>query len=151
MRRTLTSLAMEADAIASGCDSMRLSRKERGAVVKQVWSNPSFKTDLESDPRAALTSLGIDVPDGIQINVFENDAATLHVNFKRNPVDNTPKVVLVGEDQSTMNIIIPRSEWSESDQADSMVDPDVRAIMRFVRSVTRGFARQVKSARSALR
>jgi hypothetical protein len=43
-----------------------------GALVRRAWSDPRFKALLLSDPRQAIKEeLGVDVGDGLQVDVEE--------------------------------------------------------------------------------
>ena len=48
-------------------------------VVVAAWSDPAFKSDLLADPRRALAGLGIEIPQGIDLDVRDNDGDVHHV------------------------------------------------------------------------
>ena len=51
----------------------------RAKIISRAWSDDGFRSALINDPRAALSSLGIDVPADKTIVVHEDSADT--VNF----------------------------------------------------------------------
>ena len=48
-------------------------------VVVAAWSDPAFKSALLADPRRALAGLGIEIPQGIDLDVRDNDGDVHHV------------------------------------------------------------------------
>ncbi|MCY3802562.1 MAG: nitrile hydratase subunit alpha [Chloroflexi bacterium] len=48
-------------------------------VVVAAWSDPAFKSELLADPRRALAGLGIEIPQGIDLDVRDNDGDVHHV------------------------------------------------------------------------
>jgi nitrile hydratase len=48
-------------------------------VVVAAWSDPDFKTALLTDSRRALAGLGIEIPEGIDLDVRDNSGDTHHV------------------------------------------------------------------------
>jgi len=51
-------------------DSMLLESSDR--VIAKAWADEEFKAALMADPKGALRSQGIEVPDDVVLNVFEN-------------------------------------------------------------------------------
>jgi uncharacterized membrane protein YgcG len=50
------------------------------ALVLRALSDPGFAARLQADPRAVLeTELGIPLPEGLQVQVHENTAGSLHL------------------------------------------------------------------------
>ena len=50
-----------------------------GRILARAWSDAEFKRRLRTDPRTALTELGIPVPRDMQIAVVENTAKATHL------------------------------------------------------------------------
>ena len=48
-------------------------------VVVAAWSDPGFKAALLADSRRALAELGIEIPEGIDLDVRDNTGDTHHV------------------------------------------------------------------------
>ena len=60
-----------------------------GAAYRAVGdareNDPEFRALLEEDPRAALASKGMEVPEGVEVRVHANDADTLYIAFPPDP------------------------------------------------------------------
>jgi hypothetical protein len=68
-----------------GETTMALSEQQRsdfvGAytrVLISAWSNEEFAAKLESDPRAALTESGVEIPAGAKVTVDRSDPSETH-------------------------------------------------------------------------
>ena len=48
-------------------------------VVVAAWSDPAFKSALLADSRRALAGLGIEIPEGIELDVRDNNGGAHHV------------------------------------------------------------------------
>jgi hypothetical protein len=48
-------------------------------VFNRAMQDPAFRAQLLSDPRAALESLGAEVPAGFQLNVIEETPNSLYI------------------------------------------------------------------------
>ena len=48
-------------------------------------NDPEFRALLEEDPRAALASKGMEVPEGVEVRVHANDDETLYIAFPSDP------------------------------------------------------------------
>jgi hypothetical protein len=48
-------------------------------VIGQAMSDPIFRKKLLADPVSALKSAGVEVPDGISVQVVEDTATLVHV------------------------------------------------------------------------
>jgi hypothetical protein len=48
-------------------------------LAVRATSDAVFRTQAKSDPRAALESVGLTIPSGVRVEVFENGPSTLHV------------------------------------------------------------------------
>ena len=49
-----------------------LGHKQYHCIVAKCWADAAFKQRLWTDPAATLKAEGIDVPDGVNINLVEN-------------------------------------------------------------------------------
>lgn len=69
--------------------NMTASTPERQAgwrsVVAQAWSDDSFKQKLIDNPNAVLAQSGVDVPEGVNIVVVENEADRVHLILPTRP------------------------------------------------------------------
>lgn len=41
-------------------------------VIARTWAEPDFREALKSDARPALKEMGVDVPEGVKINISED-------------------------------------------------------------------------------
>lgn len=48
-------------------------------------NDPEFRALLEEDPRAALASKGLEVPQGTEVRVHANDSDTVYIAFPSDP------------------------------------------------------------------
>ncbi len=62
---------------------------EYAKVVTKAWSDPEYKARLMSDPKAVLAEAGVDVKQGIEIEVHENTDTTIHVVLPASPAGET--------------------------------------------------------------
>ena len=63
--------------------------EQRNALAKlfaACWKDEALKARFLSDPKAVLAEYGIDVPDGINVNVVENSDNTVHITMPQAPV-----------------------------------------------------------------
>jgi len=59
-------------------------------VIAKAWSDADFKQRLLSDPKAALSEMGIEPPEGMEditLKVFENTADTVHLVLPVSPLE----------------------------------------------------------------
>ncbi|AWB43599.1 NHLP leader peptide family natural product precursor [Paenibacillus sp. CAA11] len=55
-------------------------------VVQKAWQDPSFKTKLLSDPKAALQEfLGVELPDHIKVKAVEEQSDEFFIVLPPNP------------------------------------------------------------------
>ncbi len=54
-------------------------------VIARAWSDPAFKAQLLSDPKAAIAGYGIDLPAGLNLKIAENTADTIHIVLPATP------------------------------------------------------------------
>jgi hypothetical protein len=55
------------------------------SVVAKAWSDDSFKQKLIDDPNTVLASSGVDVPQGLNIVVVENEPDRVHLVLPARP------------------------------------------------------------------
>jgi hypothetical protein len=77
-------------------DSALLDRSDR--IIAKAWADEKFKAALKADPKAALASQGIELPEGLTLNVLENTETSYTLVLPK-----PPDLALVGEelDQSS--------------------------------------------------
>lgn len=56
-------------------------------IVMRCWTDAEFKASLQADPVAALQSLGIEVPGGLQLQVLVDTEEVRHLVIPALPVD----------------------------------------------------------------
>lgn len=56
-------------------------------AVNRAWGDQTYKAKLLRDPQAALEEEGVDFPDGVEVKVVENDAATVYLVLPEDPED----------------------------------------------------------------
>ncbi|OMF22375.1 NHLP leader peptide family natural product precursor [Paenibacillus sp. FSL H8-0548] len=55
-------------------------------VIQKAWEDSEFKAQLLANPKAALKeAFGIDVPQGIEINIVEETSTNLYFVLPQNP------------------------------------------------------------------
>ena len=62
--------------------------EQRNALAKlfaACWKDEALKARFMADPKAVLAEYGIDVPDGINVNVVENSDNTVHITMPQAP------------------------------------------------------------------
>lgn len=57
-------------------------------IIQKAWQDPEFKARLLADPRSALQeSLGIAIPEGIQLQAVEETPSSYYLVIPPNPAD----------------------------------------------------------------
>lgn len=56
-----------------------------GSVVNKAWTDPAFKSQLMSEPKAALKTLGFNVPSDVQIEVVESSPDKVYIALPPQP------------------------------------------------------------------
>lgn len=56
-------------------------------LVAKAWSDEAFKTRLKADPAAVLRSMGMQVPEGMQVEVLESTPQKTFVVIPPKPTD----------------------------------------------------------------
>ena len=64
---------------------MTEQRNAMGQLFTECWKDDALKARFMSDPKAVLAERGIDVPDGIDVNVVENSDNTVHITMPATP------------------------------------------------------------------
>jgi hypothetical protein len=57
-------------------------------LIAACWKDDALKQRFLSDPHAVLAEHGMDVPEGINVNVVENTDTTVHVTLPAAPTAN---------------------------------------------------------------
>ena len=55
------------------------------ALVSACWKNDGLKQRFLSNPHAVLAEHGMDVPEGVNVNVVENTDSTVHITMPAAP------------------------------------------------------------------
>ena len=66
---------------------MTEQRNQLAELFAACWKDEELKARFMSDPKAVLTEYGLDVPDGIDVNVVENSDNTVHITMPAGPTD----------------------------------------------------------------
>lgn len=56
-----------------------------GQMISKAWSDPIFKERLKDDPKVVLTEVGIETPEGVEIEVVENTAEKAYLTLPMTP------------------------------------------------------------------
>ena len=59
--------------------NQEIQNQKMSQVLARYWSDAAFKATLLADPVAALQSLGIDVPAGVQLRILEDSGQVRHL------------------------------------------------------------------------
>jgi nitrile hydratase alpha subunit len=54
-------------------------------IVERAWKDQSFKTSLLQNPQAALASMNIKIPAGMNVHVHEEKGNDVHLVIPRDP------------------------------------------------------------------
>ena len=54
-------------------------------VIAKAWADQDFKAALLADPRSALQSQGIDLPEGLTLNVLEDSENRVNLVLPKAP------------------------------------------------------------------
>ena len=71
--------------------------KQYQQIIAKCWADEAFKQQLMADPAATLKQEGIDVPEGVTFNVFENTESVAHVVIPQRPLDLTEEHMQVAQ------------------------------------------------------
>ncbi len=64
---------------------MTEQRNQLAALFAACWKDEALKVRFMSDPKAVLADYGMDVPDGVDVNVVENSDNTVHITMPPAP------------------------------------------------------------------
>jgi hypothetical protein len=64
---------------------MTEERNQLAELFAACWKDDALKQRFLSDPHAVLAEHGMDVPEGINVNVVENTDTTVHVTLPAAP------------------------------------------------------------------
>ena len=67
---------------------MTEERNQLAELFAACWKDEALKARFMSDPKAVLAEHGMDVPEGINVNVVENTDTTVHVTLPAAPTAN---------------------------------------------------------------
>ena len=56
-------------------------------IIAKCWSDEAFKEKLVADPHSTLVAEGVEIPEGVNINVLSNTADTFHLVIPSMPDD----------------------------------------------------------------
>ena len=63
--------------------------KSLADLFAACWKNEALKQRFMTDPKAVLAEYGMDVPDGMDVNVVENTDNTVHITMPAPPSGHT--------------------------------------------------------------
>ena len=64
---------------------MTEERNQLAELFAACWKDEALKARFQSDPKAVLAEYGMDVPDGMDVNVVENTDNTVHITMPMAP------------------------------------------------------------------
>ena len=60
-------------------------RNQLADLFAACWKDEALKQRFMSDPKGVLAEYGMDVPDGIDVNIIENTDTTVHITMPAPP------------------------------------------------------------------
>jgi len=60
--------------------------KQYGQLIAKAWSDEGFKARLLADPKTAMAEVGMDVPEGVDIEVVESTQEKAYLVIPHKPV-----------------------------------------------------------------
>jgi hypothetical protein len=66
-------------------EQQRFQDKQWSQIIARAWADEAFKNRLMSEPQAVLRDHGIEVDDGVQVNVHEETDKVRHLILPPNP------------------------------------------------------------------
>ena len=66
---------------------MTEQRNALAEIFAKCWTDQAFKNQFMSNPKTVLSEYGMDVPDGMDINVVENTDSCVHLPLPMPPRD----------------------------------------------------------------
>ena len=64
---------------------MTEQRNQLADLFAACWKDEALKQRFMADPKAVLAEYGMDVPDGIDVNIVENTDTTVHITMPASP------------------------------------------------------------------
>ena len=64
---------------------MTEQRNQLADLFAACWKDEALKQRFMADPKAVLAEYGMDVPDGIDVNIVENTDNTVHITMPAPP------------------------------------------------------------------
>ena len=64
---------------------MTEQRNQLADLFAACWKDEALKQRFMADPKAVLAEYGMDVPDGMAVNVVENTDTTVHITMPAPP------------------------------------------------------------------
>ena len=64
---------------------MTEQRNQLTSLFAACWKDEALKQRFMADPKAVLAEYGMDVPDGIDVNIVENTDNTVHITMPATP------------------------------------------------------------------
>ena len=64
---------------------MTEQRNQLAELFAACWKDETLKQRFMSDPKAVLAEYGMDVPDGMDVNIVENTDNTVHITMPAPP------------------------------------------------------------------
>ena len=64
---------------------MTESHTKLADLIAACWKDEALKARFMADPKAVLAEYGMDVPDGMDVNVVENTDNTVHITMPAPP------------------------------------------------------------------
>ena len=69
---------------------MTEQRNQLADLFAACWKDEALKQRFMADPKAVLAEYGMDVPDGMDVNVVENTDTTVHITMPAPPMPASP-------------------------------------------------------------
>ena len=93
---------------------MTESHTKLADLIAACWKDEALKQRFMSDPKAVLAEYGMDVPDGMDVNVVENTDNTVHITMPAPPMPAPPSGGMDLSDDELSNAAggTPQTEWT---------------------------------------
>lgn len=67
---------------------MTTEQQLRQQIIEKAWEDDNFKQELLANPKDAIKKeFGVEVPDGIELHVYEESYTEFHLVIPPNPAD----------------------------------------------------------------
>jgi hypothetical protein len=64
---------------------VRESQRSLGRIIAKAWTDPAFKERLKTEPGAVLVEMGVETPEGVEIQVVENTTTKMYLTLPAAP------------------------------------------------------------------